>query len=366
MRPLGITQGVAHAALVGPEELAREAGLPAILRLGSNESPFGPSPKAIEAMRAESACANRYGDPSTHELREAIAAHHGVSPKNVAVGAGIDDLLGWIVRAYVSGGGSAIAALGGFPTFEMHAVGYGARLERVPYREDGRIDLAGFLAASRRAGGGLIFFPNPDNPSGSTYSWPAVMAFVDALPGGALVIHDEAYANFLEGDARFPSDAIDPRIIRLRTFSKEYGLAGARVGYALADPETVATLDAVRLLYGVSRPAQAAALAALEDREFVADIVARIAGGRAEYHALATRLGLRTLPSATNFVLFDFETAARAKHVLGALLRHGIHVRKPPFPPLDCYVRISVGAPNERAQLAAALEAIVADLHQVK
>jgi histidinol-phosphate aminotransferase len=359
MRPLGLTQGVAHAALVGPEELARGAGLETIVRLGSNESPFGPSPKAIAAMRAEAERANRYGDPSVSDLREAIAARHGVSPKNVSVGAGIDDLLGWIVRAYASNGGAAVAALGSFPTFEMHVTGFGTRLERVPYREDGHIDLEGFLDAARRLGGALIFLPNPDNPSGSMHPWHDVVAFLDALPDGSLLIHDEAYANFLEGDARFPRDAIDPRMIRLRTFSKEYGLAGARVGYALASPDAIAALDAVRLLYGVSRPAQAAALAALGDDEFVASVLTRIAEGRAEYHALGARLGLRTLPSATNFVLFDFGSAPRAKDALDALLRYRIHVRKPPFPPLDRYVRISVGMRSERTQLAAALDAIV-------
>ena len=269
MRPLGITQGVAHAALVGPEELAREAGIGSIVRLGSNESPFGPSPKALAAMARNAEGNARYGDPSCAELRAAIARHHGVAAANVAVGAGIDDLLGWIVRAYLPAGGAAVAGLGSFPTFEMHATGYGAALERVPYLENGKLDLAGMSEAAGRAGGALVFVPNPDNPTGSHYAWSDVMAFLDDLPDGSLLVHDEAYANFLAPEQRFPNDAIDPRMIRLRTFSKEYGLAGLRVGYALADFDATAALDAVRLLYGVSRPAQAAALAALEDAGFV-------------------------------------------------------------------------------------------------
>jgi histidinol-phosphate aminotransferase len=358
LRPLGLTQGVAPAALAGPEELARAAGLRSIVRLGSNESPFGPSPNALAAIRAEAEHANRYGDPSVAELRDAVAARHHVAPANVAVGAGIDDLLGCIVRAFVPAGATAIAGLGTFPSFEMHATGSDAYVERVPYRPDGRLDLEGFIAAAHRLGGGLIFFPNPDNPSGSTYAWRDVVAFLDALPNGALVIHDEAYANFLPSSARFPRDALDPRMIRLRTFSKEYGLAGMRVGYALATPETIAALNALRLLYGVNRLAQAAALASLDDDAFVEDVVRRIADGRAEYHALGKRLALPTLSSATNFVLFDFGSAEHAKSALEALLQHGIHVRKPPFPPLDRYVRISVGTPPERLQLADALAAI--------
>jgi histidinol-phosphate aminotransferase len=361
MRPRGITQGVAHAALIGPEELGRHAGLAAVVRLGSNESPFGPSPKALAAIRIEAERANRYGDPACFELREAIAARHGVPAACVGVGAGIDDLLGWAVRAYLEPGAPAIAARGAFPTFEMHCNGFGAHLERVPYRADARIDLDGFVDAATRLRGGLIFFPNPDNPSGTAREWRDVVAFVDALPPNTLVIHDEAYANFLPSQQRFPADAIDPRILRMRTFSKEYGLAGLRVGYVLGDPEAIAALDAVRLLYGVSRLAQVGAVASLRDEDFMEAVVRRIAAGRAEYYALGARLGIPTLPSTTNFVLFDFGDATRATRATSDLLAHGIHVRKPPFPPLDRYVRISVGTPGERSSLAEALSAVAAD-----
>jgi histidinol-phosphate aminotransferase len=360
LRPLGITQGVAHAALAGPEELARAAGLATVVRLGSNESPFGPSPRALAALRAETAEQHRYGDPSMDALRAALAAHHGAGEANVAIGAGIDDLLGSIVRAYAAAGSPTVAGLGSFPTFEMHAVGYGTQLERVPYLAGARLDLDGLLAAAKRSGGALIFVPNPDNPTGSAYAWHEIQSFVDALPERCLVIHDEAYANFLPPERAFPPSTIDPRMIRLRTFSKEYGLAGARVGYALGSPEAIAAIDAVRLLYGVSRAAQAAARAALDDRAHVASVVARIAEGREDYYALGRKLGIATRPSVTNFVLFDFEDAARAKGIVAALLRRGIHIRKPAFPPLDGYVRISVGAEGERALLAHALEDILA------
>jgi histidinol-phosphate aminotransferase len=361
LRPLGVSQGVAHAALAGPEELARSAGVDGLVRLGSNESPFGPSPKALAALQAGAHGVSRYGDPSCAELRAAIAAHHGVDRACVTVGAGIDDLLGWVVRAFVPPGGATVAGLGAFPTFEMHALGFGTRLERVPYLPSGHTDLAGFTQAAERAGGALVFLPNPDNPSGSSYSWPDVLSFVDALPDNSLVIHDEAYANYLEPAHRFPLDAIDARIVRLRTFSKEYGLAGMRVGYALAPPDTIAALDAVRLLYGVSRPAQAAALAALADTAFVEDVVRRVAEGREEYATLGAELGLPTLPSTTNFVLFDFGDAPRAVAAVAALLQTGIHVRKPPHSPLDRFVRVSVGSEAERAAFANALRRIARD-----
>lgn len=359
LRPRGLTQGVAAAALAGPEELARRQGAAALVRLGSNESPYGPSPGALTALHAEAGRSHRYGDPSERILRDAIARHHAIDVRNVTVGAGIDDLLGWIVRAYLAPGEPAIAGLGSFPTFEMHANGYEADLQRVPYRADGRLDLDGLLRAAGPRGG-LIFFPNPDNPSGSVYPWRDVVAFLDALPPKTLVIHDEAYANFLPPPLRFPPDAVDPRMIRLRTFSKEYGLAGLRVGYAIADATAIEALDALRLLYGVSRPAQAAAVAALEDRVHVATVVARTAEGRAEYAALGRRLGIAVLPSVTNFVLFDLGSAPRAVAAQRALLEAGIHVRKPPEPPLDRCIRVSVGAPAGRAAFAAALERFVA------
>jgi len=358
LAPLGISQGVAHAALIGPEEIARAAGRDAIVRLGSNESPFGPAPSALAALQSQAADPSRYGDPSCGVLRETIAAHHGVARESVTVGAGIDDLLGWIVRAFVPPGGATISGLGSFPTFEMHALGYGTALERVPYAQSGRLDLEGFVAAAKRAGGALVFFPNPDNPSGSYYEWDRVIAFLEALPERSLVIHDEAYANFLTEPQRFPPAALDARMIRLRTFSKEYGLAGLRVGYALAPPETIAALEAVRLLYGVSRPAQAAATAALADAAFIDDVVRRVAAGRDEYAALGAELGILVRPSVTNFVLFDFGARVRAETVVAALLERGIHVRKPHHAPLDGCVRVSIGSPAERAEFAAALRFI--------
>lgn len=359
MRSRGLTQGVAHAALAGPEELARAAGLAEVLRLGSNESPFGPSPKALDAMRHELSRAHRYGDPSSWDLRDAIARHHGVAPANVAVGAGIDDLIGWIVRAYLPPGGLAIAGLGTFPTFEMHVTGFEGRLECVPYRADGRLDIEGILAAAQRNRGGLIFFANPDNPSGSAYAWDDVVSFLDALPEGTLVIHDEAYANFLPAAQRFPAGAIDPRVVRLRTFSKEYGLAGLRVGYALGAPRAIAAIDALRLLYGVNRIAQAAAVASLADEPYMESVLRRIRAGRADYYELGARLGVRTLPSQTNFVLFDFDVPERAAAAVNGLLRLGIHVRKPPAPPLDRCIRVTVGDERERAYFAGALETVI-------
>ena len=357
--PLGLTQGVPPAALVGPEELARAAGIDEILRLGSNESPFGPSPKAWVAMERSLNDAHRYGDPSEHDLRGAIAARHGVTPAAVTLGAGVDDLLGLAVRAFLAPGMTAITSLGGFPTFEMHAHGFQARIVKVPYHANASVDLDGLLDAARQADGSIVYLANPDNPTGSWYGRTRIAQLVAALPKRTLVIHDEAYANFLPAAERYPEGQPDARVIRMRTFSKEYGMAGLRVGYAVAAPPVIAAFDAIRLLYGVSRVAQAGALASLQDDGFVADVVARIEEGRADYVALGAELGLPAFPSSANFVLFGCGTAARAKRCLDQLLTHGIHIRKPPAPPLDHCIRISVGTPEQRRRLAKSLRTIV-------
>lgn len=356
MRSRGLTQG-SPSALAGPETLARGVGVRDLLRLGSNESPYGPSPRALAAIAAQTAHASRYGDPATHDLREAIASYHRIAPENVSVGAGIDELLGTVMRAYAPPGTPTITTLGGFPTFEMHAIGYETSLTRVPYLSSARIDLDGFVEAAKATDGALIFLPNPDNPTGSHIAWRDVLAFVDALPENSLVVHDEAYANFVPAHERAPENYIDPRMIRMRTFSKEYGLASLRVAYALGTREAIAALEAIRLWYGVNRFAQAAASASLADRLYVSDVVGKIAAERETYYALGEKLGLPTLPSTANFVLFDCGTVERAVAIVNDLMRRGIHIRKPSAPPLDHYIRISVGTPQQTKRLTLALEA---------
>ena len=358
MQSRGLSQG-SPSTLAGPESLARKAGVRDLLRLGSNESPYPPSPRALAAIAAQTAHASRYGDPATHDLREAIASYHRVAPENVTIGAGIDDLLGLIMRAFAKPGDPTLTTLGGFPTFEMHALGFETALTCIPYLPSARIDLDGYLASAKATNGAIVFLPNPDNPTGSHLPWREVLAFLDALPENSLVIHDEAYANFVPANERAPENYLDPRMIRLRTFSKEYGLASLRVGYALAAREVIAALEAIRLWYGVNRFAQAAATASLADRLYVADVVGKISSEREHYYALGARLGLPTVPSSANFVLFDCGTPERATAILNDLMRRGIHIRKPAAPPLDHYIRISVGTPPQTKRLTMALEALL-------
>ncbi len=351
----------ATTPFVAPEELARTAGLRDLLRLGANESAFGPAPAAIAAIGREAARTSWYGDPESRELRDALARRHGCAVENIVVASGIDELLGLAVRGYLGAGNVAVTTLGSYPTFNYHVVGFGSRIDAVPYASDGCVQLDALAGRCRATGARIVYLANPDNPSGSFAAAARVSKLAADLPDDALLLLDEAYADFVPA-GELLAGAIDPRVIRLRTFSKAFGLAGARIGYALAAPEVVATFQKIRLHYGVNRPAQIAALASLGERAFVDGVIAEVNRGRDEYAALGRRLGLPTLPSLTNFVLFDIATRERAERLLDELLTRGVFIRKPGAPPLDRCIRVTVGTADERARFALILAEALGDL----
>ncbi len=336
---------------VAPEELARLAGHTRLLRLGANESAFGPPPRALEAMRASLERIAWYGDPESADLRERLALRHRCAAENIVVGAGIDDLLGMVVHGYLAPGESAVATLGTYPTFAYHVHGHAGRMECIPYRLDGGIALDELFERAGASETRIVYLANPDNPSGSFLGRASLVRALERLPDGVVFILDEAYADFAEPAELLP-DAIDPQIVRMRTFSKAYGLAGARIGYMLAAREVVETVNKIRIQYNVNRTAQIGALAALEEVRFIADVGAEVKRGREEYAALGRRLGLATLPSSTNFVNFDLGTRERAEAMVATLLRDGVFVRKPGAPPIDRCIRVTVGSAEERAEFA--------------
>ena len=342
---------------IGPERIMRERGLEGLLRLGANESAFGPSPHAIAAMSAELPHLAWYGDPDSHALREALAERWRASLDEILVTSGIDELLGLVARCYLASGEAAVTAAGTYPTFAYHVVGYGGRLESVAYREDGTIDLGALAAAAQRCNAAICYLANPDNPSGSFADAEAIARLRATLPERTLLLLDEAYAEFAE-----PAAGLEPRplpgIVRARTFSKLYGMAGARIGYAVAPQTLLMPMLKVRLQYGVNRNAQVGALAALGDEAFARDVLDRTVRGRAAYAALGRELGLPTLPSATNFVCFDCSSRERADELLEALLQRGVWTRKPGLAPLDRCVRVSVGDEAAQARFAAELRAV--------
>lgn len=353
----------ASVPFVGPETLVRQRGRPFRMRLGANESPFGCSPSAHEAMREAITDIGFYADPEGFELRAALAHEHGIGLDEVCLGAGIDELLGLLVRTLVQPETPVVTSLGAYPTFNYHVEGFGGVLTKVPYRND-CIDLDALASAVHETRAPLVYLANPDNPMGTWHSAQAVSRFLDALPERCLLILDEAYIEFAPASAQLPIDTTNPRIIRMRTFSKAHGMAGARIGYAVACEETIQALNKIRNHFGINRVAQAGALASLNDRRFLDATVSDVRQGREEYAALAKRLGLTTVPSATNFVAMDVGDSQRARALLQALLDRDIFVRMPSVSPLDRCVRITVGTPQQRNLLATILQDALATVDE--
>jgi histidinol-phosphate aminotransferase len=340
---------------VGPEAIARQRGRAFAARLGANESGFGPSPRVIEAMQAAAMEAWAYGDPENHEIKAAVAAHLGVGFGNVAVGGGIDGLFGLTVRLFAGPGDVVVSSLGGYPTFHYHVAGFGAALKTTPYVKD-KEDLDGLLGLARREKAKIVYLANPDNPMGTWHSGADVAAFARALPPETLLVLDEAYCETApEGTLPdLPTDT--PNVLRFRTFSKAYGLAGARLGYVFGDPRLISGFDKVRNHFGISRITQQAGIAALKDQGYLQAAVRKIIAARERIAEIAAKAGLTPLPSATNFVAIDCgREGAFAKAVLDGLIARDVFVRKPAAPVLDRCIRVSCGPEREVSLLEAAL-----------
>ena len=345
----------ATVPFVGPETQERARGRPFAARLGANENGFGPSPKAIAAMAAAAPGMWKYCDPENHDLRQALAVHLGVAAQNVMVGEGIDGLLGIVVRQYVEPGQPVVTSLGAYPTFNYHVSGFGGRLVTVPYAGD-REDPQALLDAVKREGAGLVYFANPDNPMASWHAADAVQAFIEALPETTMLVLDEAYGEFAPAGTMPGLDTARPNVLRMRTFSKAYGLAGLRCGYCIGEAEAISAFDKVRNHFGITRMAQAACMAALGDSDHLAGTIANVERARGIIAGIAARNGLCALPSATNFVTIDCgRDGAFALSVMSGLVERGVFARKPMAPGLDRCIRISCGPDAELDLFAAAL-----------
>jgi len=345
----------AMVPFVGPEAQERARGRPFRARLGANESIFGPSPTAVAAMAAAASGNWMYADPESYELRAALARFHGVGIGNVVIGEGIDGLLGLAVRLAVEPSSAVVTSDGTYPTFNFHVSGAGGRLLRVPYRND-RQDLAALVNASRRKDARILYVCNPDNPMGSFWGAEALREMIAALPDGVLLCLDEAYCDTAPDHEALPIDPDNGQVLRFRTFSKAYGLAGARIGYCIGEARLIAAFEKIRNHYGINRVGQIGALAALEDQAYLADTVARIARARESIVTIARDNGLQPLPSGANFVTVDCgQDGAFARRVLQGLLERDVFVRMPGVAPLDRCIRISCGRDEDLAVLAAEL-----------
>ncbi len=345
----------ATVPFVGPETQERQRGAPFTARLGANESVFGPSPRAIEAMRQTATEIWMYGDPENHDLRVALADHHAVSAENIVVGEGIDGLLGYLVRLLVGPGDAVVTSDGAYPTFNYHVAGYGGVLHKVPYAADHE-DPSALFAKATEVGAKLVYLANPDNPMGSWHSGEDIVTAMEALPKGCLLVLDEAYVECAPEGTAAPVSAEDPRVIRMRTFSKVYGMAGARVGYAIGASELILAFNKLRNHFGMNRAAQAGALAALADGAWLAQVQGLIDAARDRINQIARDNGLVPLPSATNFVAIDCgRDGVFAKAVLESLVAQGIFVRMPFVAPQNRCIRVSCGTDADLDAFAVAL-----------
>ncbi|MEM7250281.1 MAG: aminotransferase class I/II-fold pyridoxal phosphate-dependent enzyme [Pseudomonadota bacterium] len=343
---------------VGPEAIERRRGTLFDVRVGANESAFGVSPKAVTAMTEAIAQAAWYGDPEGYELRDILAREHSVNINEVCLAGGIDELLGLTVRMLIEPGEPVVTSLGGYPTFNYQVAGYGGELHAVAYRDDHN-DLDGLSEKVKETGAKLVYLANPDNPMGTCHDADAVRSFARSLPAGTILLLDEAYVEFAPPSTTYPMEPDDASVLRMRTFSKAHGMAGARIGYAVANDQHIVGFNKIRNHFAVNRIAQAGAIASIADRTFIQGVVDEVARGREEYYAMASSLGLASVGSATNFVCVDVGAGDRARALLSKLETNGVFVRMPGVAPLDRCVRITVGTAPERARVAEVLREVL-------
>ena len=352
----------ATVPFVGPEAQERGRGAAFRARIGANENVFGPSAAVSEAITQAAGDAWMYGDPENYVLRHAVAEHHGVAPDEIMIGEGIDGLLGYVVRMCVEPGDRVVTSAGAYPTFNYHVVGYDGVLVTVPYRDD-REDLGALLEAAIANQAKLIYLANPDNPMGSWWDAHAIDSMIARVPDGTLLVLDEAYGEFSEPGTMPEIDVSCDRVLRFRTFSKAYGLAGIRVGYAIGESDLIGEFNKVRNHFGVGRVAQAAALAALKDQAHLALVIDQVNRARERIVKIALENDLAPLASATNFVAIDCgRDGDFAVAVLNRLVQEGIFVRMPGVAPLDRCIRVTVGLDHELDTFAELLPEVLSGI----
>ena len=340
------------------EELERELGITGSIKLASNENPLGPSPKALAAIAAALPNLHRYPDGSAFYLKRRLAERHRVSPDEILVGNGSNEILELVVRTFMRTRDEAVMAEQAFVVYRLVVQAVGGVAHPVPLR-DFTHDLEA-MAEAVTVRTRVVFLGNPNNPTGTIFRRAAWQSFLRALPPHVLVVADDAYADYVE-DADYP-DTVAERgegrvpVITLRTFSKLYGLAGLRIGYAVGPATLIELMHRVRQPFNVNALAQIGARAALEDDEHVRRTLALNREGKAFLERGLTELGLACVPSAANFLLVRVGRAAR---IYDALLRRGVIVR-----PMDVYgfpehLRITVGRVEENQRCLEAMTAVV-------
>lgn len=333
---------------LGPTELERRRGRPYRARLGANEGLFGASPAALAALRAHEGNLSLYADPTHRDLRRILSQTWGLRESCFVIAGGIEGLLDLVVRAFVEPGDVAVTSLGAFIGFDYFVRASGGRLVHVPYAPSFANDLEALVQAVQRHHAKLLYLANPDNPTGTQLPPETIETLLSNLPADCLLLLDEAYVEFAATRDVLPRSESRPNLIRMRSLSKAFGLASARVGYACADSSVIVALDRIRIHFAVSGSSQAAALAALEDEDFLAAVVEKTKAGREHYASMAEEMGVACLPSSANFVAFDFGTAERAQTMAQHFEENDVFVVRPSAAPLNRLVRVTVGTLEAR------------------
>lgn len=330
------------------EETAREYGLDPqrIVKLASNENPLGMSPAAKTAAVEAMMHGTRYPDGAAQVVREAAAEFAGVSADEIIVGNGSDEILGLIARTVLAEGNRCVYSQYSFSVYELSARECGAECVEVPAK-DFQVDLEGMLAAVND-NTRLIYITNPNNPTGLPLNPEVLLSFIERVPQTCVVVLDEAYTDFM--DEKLRTDSFGwvkrfPNLMVTRTFSKAYGLAGLRAGFAVANKELVAMINRIRPPFNMNSAAQAAAVAALKDQAFLREVVETNKQQRTLLETFFSELGLTYLPSQANFLMVHVGPKAAA--VNEEMLRKGVILRPLKSYGLPEYIRISVGSPEE-------------------
>lgn len=347
------------------EELEREYGIDNSIKLASNENPLGPGPHAIAAMRRAAEDIGLYPDGNGFALKQALAKKYGCPLESITLGNGSNDVLVMLAETFLTPQSEAVYSQYAFAVYPIAVQATGATARVAPANPaDHAMPLGHDLGAMAKLVNErtrLVFIANPNNPTGTWLGAEALRKFIAALPEQTLVVLDEAYIEYVT-DASFPDGSRwlndFPNLVVVRTFSKAYGLAGLRVGYALSHPGVAAMLNRVRQPFNVNSLALAAARAALDDTEHLQKTLTTNRTGLAQLQAgfaeLAQQVGLRHLPSAGNFVLID--CGRPAGPVYEAMLRQGVIVRPVGNYQLPNHLRITIGTQQQNERMLGALQ----------
>jgi len=342
------------------EEVEREYGVRDVAKLASNENALGPSPRALAAAREACGRAHLYPDGSAFHLKRALAERLGVSPEEIIVGNGSNEIIELLVRTFVLEGEEVLTSAQSFIAYKLAAQAHGRTLVEAPMRDRFHYDLEA-LRARLSPRTKVVFLANPDNPTGTWFLERDLLPLLEAVPPGALVVLDEAYVEFVEVPGFQDALALRrrfPQLVVLRTFSKIYGLAGMRLGYAVARAEVAGFVDRVRAPFNVNLVAQAAGVAALADEEHVRRSQELVRSERPFLSAGLSALGATVAPSQGNFVLADFP-GRPGKDLFEALLREGVVVRPMGGYGFPTAQRVTVGTRAENEKALAALRRVL-------